>query len=58
VWNAVRHDEAGQPIPRPSDFNGGLVDNLELKSRVTLSRAFAERRRSAGRNNRRRVMGE
>ena len=32
VWNAVRHDEATQPFPQPSDFKGGPVDNLELKS--------------------------
>jgi len=30
VWNAVRHDEA--TFPQPSDFKGGPVDNLELKS--------------------------
>ena len=32
VWNAVHHDEATQPFPQPSDFKGGPVDNLELKS--------------------------
>ena len=28
----MRHDEATQPFPQPSDFKGGPVDNLELKS--------------------------
>ena len=58
VWNAVRHDEGrGSHCPRPSDFKGGLVDNLEPNS-CDVEPCFCRTPTKCGKNNRRRVMGE